>query len=187
MTPLSLLGCAALCLAGVLFSGWLALSAAGDAAVLDQRGVSAPGTVVGVEHKSTPNGTGGYINWTAVTVTFTDTRRARVRASHEGSSDTQVGDRFQVVYDPAHPSNIRWDTSTDEAGLNWAYAAVYLGGSLLCVAGALWKVVRRHRATRGPGAGLTRLSVWGTPTGHPPTEIISTRDQGRCRLSRTGP
>ena len=125
------------------------MQAAEHAAVLDQRGVSAPGTVVGVEHHLMDNGpNGGYTKWTVVTVAFSDARGTRVRATQEGSESTQVGDRFQIVYDPAGPGNVRWSTSTNVAAEDWFWTAFYLGGSVLCAAIALWKVVRRRRATR---------------------------------------
>jgi hypothetical protein len=92
--------------------------------------------------------TGGYTNWTDVTVAFTDTRGIPVHATHEGADSTQVGDRFRIVYDPADPTNLRWDTSTDEAQLRWSYAALDLAASVLLVACALWVTFRRRRATR---------------------------------------
>jgi hypothetical protein len=131
--------------------GWSGVHEAADAAVLDQRGVSAPGTVVQVKYKSASYGpNGGYTHWTDVTVAFTDARGTRVRATREGAFDTQLGDRFPIVYDPADPANARWATSADRGGLSWNYASIDLAASLLLGASALWKVVRRRRTTRSP-------------------------------------
>jgi len=149
ITPTGLFVFAAVFLVTALVLVWFGMRKAADAAVLDQRGVSAPGIVVQVDHNMVSNGPiGGYTKRTDVTVAFTDTRGTRVRATQEGSESTKVGDRFRILYDPVDPSNIRWDTSANVAAEDWVWAAISLGESVLCVTGALWKVARRRHAPR---------------------------------------
>lgn len=107
---------------------WSAASAALVAAGLSGRGAPAEAVVVAVDHKSIASWPGGLIQGTDITVAFTDNRGRRVLATgQEGSaSRTRVGERLRIVYDPRDPAHVRWNGSSNPAGLELLWAGLFL-------------------------------------------------------------
>ena len=116
---------------------------------LSRRVVATEAVVADVQDESVNiEPSGGLRSWTDVTVTFTDSRGGRVRATAEGSGSERVGERLRVVYDPVDPAHVRWSGSVDEGTLNWVFAGV----GLVVFAGLLAAFVKagsRGKKTQG--------------------------------------
>lgn len=97
----------------------------GVSADLDHRGISAAANVVEVKHESANVYNGGTREWTMVTVAFADVAGTERQATHEGRTDTHVGDRLTIVYDPRNPMHVRWDSDVDETDLDLGLGAVF--------------------------------------------------------------
>ncbi|MBI3688531.1 MAG: hypothetical protein HY241_14590 [Actinobacteria bacterium] len=131
-----------------IFLGVRGAQEMGVSADLDRRGVPTMATVVTVEHESFSPPYGALIEWTDVTVVFTDAHNASVRTTRRGRDTTKVGDKLDIVYDPQHPTHARWNTAVDEAPLDFISAGAFLVVLLVWLVDAL----RARRRRRNPDA-----------------------------------
>jgi hypothetical protein len=118
-------------------------------AELDRRGVPAAATVVAVKHK-TVGGTvsSPSLDWTVVTVAFTDARGVARRASREGRDSTKVGDRFQILYDPQQPAHVRWHKDVDETYMDLGFGVAALALAVALTISAAVALRRQRQAGR---------------------------------------
>jgi hypothetical protein len=128
---------------------------------LADRGVPARATVVAVHHKATNvQPSGRLLEWTEVTVAFTDDRGIPRRAGHNADEATRVGDSLRIVYDPLDPSHARWDgVEDDDAGAMILGAPGLLFGAIMLIK-ALVGVLRRRPRPRSASLGLWSANPW---------------------------
>jgi hypothetical protein len=126
---------------------------------LSRRGVAIEAVVADVQDESESiEPSGGLVTWTDVTVTFTDSRGGRVRATAEGGGSERVGERLRVVYDPVDPAHVRWSGSVDEGTADWVFAGVALvvfAGLLAAFVGAGFRGKKAQGKAGRPGSAAS--------------------------------